>query len=203
MESWVHADEIYQMNSRYLLPDDAWAYEMTPAARDCGRMSLIVVVPDAAPDDGPFTPQGAIHARVVLEDGDLPWPVLSRFLQSVDSSGDIVDDEQGTVAGNLSLSCNTWRFAGRSFEVNSYHHSDHDCWCYELYETDTANSNDEYLEVRVPDPQPTGGSFAPTAAQQVTMRAHGSWPVPWPVFRHFVNVISSSGDIIEELPVSQ
>ncbi|WP_233624940.1 hypothetical protein [Actinoplanes sp. ATCC 53533] len=184
----------------YLLPDDAWAYEMTPAARDRGRMSLIVLIPDATPDDGPFTPKGSTHARVVLEEGNLPWPVLSRFLQSVDSSGDIVDDELGEVVGDLSLSCNTWRFAGRSFEVNSYYRCDHDCWCYEIYETNSANSNNEYLEVRIPDLQPVGGSFAPAAAAQVMMRAQGSWLVPWPVFRHFVNAISSSGDIIEDLP---
>jgi hypothetical protein len=92
MESWVHADEIYHVNSMYLLPDDAWAYEMTPAACDRGRMSLIVLIPDATPDEGPFTPEGSTRARVVVEDGDLPWPVLSRFLQSVDSSGDIIND---------------------------------------------------------------------------------------------------------------
>ena len=200
MESLVHADEIYRVNSMYLLPDDAWAYEMTPAACDRGRMSLIVLIPDATPDDGPFTPKGSAHARVVLEDGDLPWPVLSRFLQSVVSSCDIVDDEQGMVAGDLSLSYNTWRFAGRSFEVNSYHHSDHGCWSYELHETIGANSNNEYLEVRIPDLQPTGGPFTCAASDQVVMRVHGSWTVPWPVFRHFVNAISSSGDIIEDLP---
>ena len=200
MESWVHADEIYQVNSMYLLPDDAWAYELTPASRDRGRMSLIVLIPDATPDNGPFTPKGSTHARVVLEDGDLPWPVLSRFLQSVGSSDDIVDDEQGVVAGDLSLSCNTWRFADRSFEVNSYHHSENDCWCYELYETTCANPNNDYLEVRIPGLQPAAGSFAPVSADRATIRAHGSWPVPWPVFRHFVNAITSSGDIIKDLP---
>ena len=163
-------------------------------------MSLVVLIPDATPDDGPFTPKGSTHARVVLDDGDLPWPVLSRFLQSVDSSGDIVDDERGVVAGDLSLSRNTWRFADRSFEVNSYHHSEHDCWCYELYEINRVDSHNEYLEVRIPDLQPAGGSFAPAAADQVTIRAHGSWPAPWPVFRHFINAINSSGDIIEDLP---
>jgi hypothetical protein len=70
------------------------AYELTPSACDRGRMSLVVLIPDATPDDGPFTPKGSTHARVVLDDGDLPWPVLSRFLQSVDSSGDIVDYER-------------------------------------------------------------------------------------------------------------
>jgi hypothetical protein len=200
MESWAYGDEIYHMNSMYLLPDDAWAYELTPAAHDRDRMSLTVLVPDATPDDGPFTPQGSTHVRVVLEDGDLPWPVLSRFLQSVVSSGDIIDDEQGVVVGDLSLSCNTWRFAGRSFEVNSYHFSDHDCWCYELYETTRANPNNEYFQVRIPDLQPAGGSLVPAAADQVAVHAHGSWPVPWPVFRHFINAIGSSGDIIEDLP---
>ena len=74
MESWAYGDEIYHMNSMYLLPDDAWAYELTPAARNRDRMSLTVLVPDATPDDGPFTPQGSTHVRVVLEDGDLHGP---------------------------------------------------------------------------------------------------------------------------------
>jgi hypothetical protein len=194
MESWVHADEIYQVNSMYLLPDDAWAYELTPAACDRGRMSLIVLIPDATPDDGPFTPKARPTPGSSWKTATCRGPCFHA------SSGDIVDDEQGVVAGDLSMSCNTWRFADRSFEVNSYDHSDHDYWCYELHQTNGANSNNDYLEVRIPHLQPTGGSSGPSTADQATMRAHGSWPVPWPVFRHFVNAISSNGDIIEDLP---
>jgi hypothetical protein len=109
VESWTHADEVYEVNSMYLLPDSAWAYEMTPVTADRGRMSLIVLIPDATPDDGPFRPRGSTHAQVVLDDGDLPWPALSRFLQVVESSGDIVRDNHDVpVAGDLSSSCNAW-----------------------------------------------------------------------------------------------
>jgi hypothetical protein len=101
------------------------------------------------------------------------------------------------VTGDLSSSLNPWRFAGRTFEVTSYHDSQHDGWCYELYELDPANTANEYIDVRIPDRQPAGGPFAPATAAHVVFTSHGSPLLPWPVLRHFVDAISASGDIAD------
>jgi hypothetical protein len=197
MESLRHAGEVYEVNSMYLLPDDAWTYELTPLPGGLGRASLMVLIPDATPDDGPFTPMSATHARVMAYDGDLPWLVLTRFLRLVETSGDFLADEaDAPVVGDLSLSCTAWQFAGQSFEVNSYHFAEHDCWCYELYELNRAESDNDYFQVRIPDLQPAEGPFVPASAEQVTIHAHGSFTVPLPVFRHFLSTIRGSGDIV-------
>jgi hypothetical protein len=93
-----------------------------------------------------------------------------------------------------------WRFADRPFEGNSHHLADHDSRSYDL---NNADSNNDYLKTRVPDQQPTGGRLVPAPASQVLVRAHGSWTLPWPVFRQCANAIRSSGDIIEDLPAHQ
>ncbi|MGI5171282.1 hypothetical protein ACQEU3_43715 [Spirillospora sp. CA-253888] len=89
-----------------------------------------------------------------------------------------------------------WQFAARRFEVNSFHHSDQDAWCYELYEVDSGAVENNYVEVLIPDIQPACGPFVPSAADQVTFTAHGTWTVPWPVFRHLLDVIQEAGDIV-------
>jgi hypothetical protein len=136
VESWTHDNEVYQVNSMYLLPDDAWAHELSgPPGHTGPEPGAMVLIPDATPEDGAFTPMSAAHVRVLLEDGQLPWPVLLRFVELVEQSGDIVSEAQvAPVAGNLTLSRNAWHFANQAFEVNSYHLGEHDCWCHELYE---------------------------------------------------------------------
>ncbi|MGK5672490.1 hypothetical protein ACSNOB_06560 [Micromonospora sp. URMC 106] len=54
MEIWSHGTELYEVNSYYSLPDDAWQYELTGMSEAGGHLS--VVIPDATPEDGPFTP---------------------------------------------------------------------------------------------------------------------------------------------------
>jgi ribosomal protein L7/L12 len=197
VEHWTHDGEVYEVNSMYLLPDDAWAYELTGPRGNSGRgPGLMVLIPDATPDDGPFTPMAAAHARVLVEDGHLPWPVLRRFVRLVVRSGDLVADAQdGAVTGDLALSCNSWRFADRAFEVNSYRFGEHDCWCYELYEVNSADTENNYVDVCIPDLQPVGGPFVPAGAERATFTAHGSLALPWPVFRHFLDAVEASGDV--------
>jgi hypothetical protein len=204
VEQWTHEGGVYEVNSMYLLPDDAWTYELTgPPAISGKAAGLNVLIPDATPDDAPFTPMGAEHARVSMTDGRLPWPVLMRFLRLVETSGDIVTDVHGaTVTGDLSLSCNSWRFADRAFEVNSYYYGEYDCWCYELYEVNPGAMENNYLDVRIPDLQPAREPFVPAAAERVTLTAHCTLTLPWPVFRHFLKAIEASDDIIDAAPVA-
>jgi hypothetical protein len=190
VESLRYAGEVYEVNSMYLVPADAWVYELTSPDSRPKRMSCAVLIPDATPDDGPFTPMSTTHAQAIVQDGVLPWPVLTEFLRLVDASGDLVLDElDPPVVGDLSLSLNAWHFAGRSFEVNSFHFAEHDCWCYELYELHPEDAANDYLEVRVPDLRPAEGPFVPAPLEQITIHAHGEFAVPWPVLCHFLSAI--------------
>jgi hypothetical protein len=38
----------------------------------------------------------------------------------------------------------------------------------------------------------------PAEAERVTFTAHGSCTLPWPVFRHFLDQIAASGDIVDD-----
>ena len=197
VEQWEYDGTTYQINSRYALPADASTYELTGLSDDDG--TLAVVIPDATPDDGPFTPMNATHARVAAGGRPLPWPLLLRFVRLVEASGDIVSSPQAaTVTGDLSLSLNSWRFAGRAFEVTSYHDSENDGWCYELYEVNPANTGNGYIDVRIPDLQPASGPFTPAAAAHVVFASHDNPIVPWPVLRHFLDAILASGDIVDD-----
>jgi hypothetical protein len=195
----MHDGTVYELNSMYALPEDAWTYELIgPRGSSGAAASLAVVIPDATPDDGPFTPMRAAYVRVLAEDGLLPWPILLRFVQLLEDSGDIrAGHEDTAVSGDLRLSNNSWRFGDRAYEVNSFHFADHDCWCYELYEVGPAGTENDCLDVRIPDLQPAGGPFVPATADRVTVTVHGSLRLPWPVLRHFLNVIQTSGDIID------
>ncbi|MEU4565008.1 hypothetical protein AB0F72_42075 [Actinoplanes sp. NPDC023936] len=200
MEEWAYNGMAYQTNSMYLLPEDAWTYELTGSCPTSGAVAgLAVVIPDTTPDGEQFTPADALHAWVAAAEGPLPWPVLLRFIRFVEASGDIVSaGPAATVTGDLSLSLNSWSFASRIFEVASYHDGEHDGWCYELYEVEPTHTSNDYIDIRVPDLRPAGGPFVPAPAQQVTVAGHGSPRLPWPVFRHILDAISASGDIIDD-----
>ncbi|MGW4294345.1 hypothetical protein ACWEH1_14990 [Micromonospora chersina] len=94
MEVWDHDGKLYEVNSYYSLPDDAWKYELVGLTGAPGTGPYLSVrIPDATPDDGPFTPRPAGDVMVNAGSGDVPWPILRRFIDLVESSGDIVDDE--------------------------------------------------------------------------------------------------------------
>jgi hypothetical protein len=198
MQLWAHGGTLYEVNSYYSLPDDAWQYELVgQAGAPTTRPYLIVLIPDATPEDGPFTAEPSEHARVTVHDGQTPWPILRRFVDLIEQSGDITHEHQaGSAIGALTLSNNAWQLAGQRFEVNSFHFSDRDSWSYELYEADRETTENNYVEVLIPDTQPAGGPFTPATANQVTFTAYGTWTVPWPVFRHFLDAIEATGDIV-------
>jgi hypothetical protein len=56
----------------------------------------------------------------------------------------------------------------------------------------------DYVEVQIPDAQPDSGPFVPEPADVVTFTAHGVWDIPWPIFRRFIEVINTTGDIVED-----
>lgn len=199
MQLWAHDGTLYEVNSYYSLPDDAWQYELVgPGGAPTTRSYLIVLIPDATPDDGPFTPRHPECARIMVHDGQTPWPILRRFVDLIEQSGDIAHEPEASSAiGALTGSSNAWQLAGQRFEVNSFHFGDRDSWCYELYEVDRETTENTYIEVLIPDAQPAGGPFAPAMATQVTFAAHGTWMVPWLIFRHFLDAVEATGDIVE------
>jgi hypothetical protein len=178
----------HQITSGYDLSRDAWTYELTGPS-----YAMSVVIPDVTPDDGPFTPADAANVRVHAADGAVPWLDFVQFLQEVEFSGDITPGTV-TVIGDLTLSLNSWHFGGRIIQVASYHDGENDGWCYELYEDDPGAT--AYIDVRIPDLNPTGGPFAPATVHDVVVVAHGSPTIPWPVLQHFLNAISATGDIV-------
>ncbi|MFF7250733.1 hypothetical protein ACFZBU_43535 [Embleya sp. NPDC008237] len=200
MNVWAHDGLLYEVDSGYSLPDDAWRYELAGVSGAPGTGPyLVVIIPDATPDDGPFTPKQAEHVRTVIHDGRTPWPVLLRFVDLIEGSGDVTHGHEATSdIGTLASSNNEWQFADRRFEVNSFHIGDRGSWCYELYEVAPETSENNYIEVQIPDAQPAEGSFVAATADQATFTAHGAWTLPWPVFRHFLDVIETSGDIVAD-----
>lgn len=101
------------------------------------------------------------------------------------------------MTGDLSLSLNSWRFADRVFEVNSYYDGERDGWCYELYELNPTRISNEYVDVRI-RPPPGRWTVCASLGTRSRPRRLRQPDVPWPVFRHFLDAISASGDIVEE-----
>jgi hypothetical protein len=199
MAIWSHDGKLYEVTSAYSLPDDAWQYELTGLTGAPGTGPyLAIAIPDATPGC-PFTPKHADHVLVAVARGVTPWPILRRLLDLVESSGDILDNDRArpTADGEI-LSNNVWWYAGKRFEVNSFYFSDRDAWCYELYEVTPNTQRNDYVEVQIPDAQPDRGPFVPEPADVVTFTAHGEWDIPWPIFRRFIEVINTTGDIVED-----
>jgi hypothetical protein len=119
----AHNGKLYEVNSHYSLPDDAWRYELTGLSGAPGtRPYLIVLIPDATPADGPFTPRHAEDVQVLIHDGQTPWPVLHRFVDLIEDSGDVTHGPEASQdIGTLTSSNSRWQFADRRFEANSFH----------------------------------------------------------------------------------
>lgn len=199
MEIWSHAGVTYQVVSGYSLPDNAWQYELS--GNTGPGPHLAVVVPDATPNDGPFTPMDVDHVVLVVSEGVTPWPILARLVILVESSGDIVNRRPaGEVAADELLLCdNAWMHGRRRFEVNSFHHGDKGYWCYELYEAPADPKSNDFVEVRIPDVQPAEhGPVIPAPTDRAILTAHGKCSIPWPVFGRFIAMIQGLGGIAEK-----
>ena len=88
MGACEHGGRSFEVVNGYSLPDDAWQYELRPVG---GEAALRVLIPDATPD-GPFTPRPSTDVRVQLNGGELPWPILARFMALVQNSGNLGAD---------------------------------------------------------------------------------------------------------------
>ena len=60
-------------------------------------------------------------------------------------------------------------------------------------------TENNYIDVRIPDASPNSGPFIPMPSDHVTLTMHGQWRLPWPVFRRFLNAIRAAGDIVEHI----
>ncbi|GAA3253363.1 hypothetical protein ACFO1B_45980 [Dactylosporangium siamense] len=199
MEVQRHGGKLYEFASLHSSPDNAWEHELTgltgaPGTGPC----LSIVIPDAAPDDGPFTPMPARHAFVRAGGGQVPWPVLTEFVDLVRAAGDLVAEPVLTAADTaLPLTLNAWEHDGRRYEVNQFHFADNGSWCYELHEVVPDSTANHYIDVQIPDTQPDGGPFVPAPSDRVTLTMHGDWTIPWPVFDRFLAAIRAAGDIVD------
>ncbi|MFV2013372.1 MULTISPECIES: hypothetical protein [unclassified Micromonospora] len=73
MEVWSHGANLYEVNSYYSLPEDAWCYELAGLSGTPGTGPYLAIgIPDANPDDGPLTPQPARLATIHLASGQTP-----------------------------------------------------------------------------------------------------------------------------------
>ncbi|MEV8514890.1 hypothetical protein [Dactylosporangium sp. NPDC051484] len=200
MGVWLHDDKLYEVSSGYSLPDVAWQYELTGLTGAPGTGPYLeIVIPDSTPDDGPFTPGPAHHVFVRAGGGQVPWPILTKFIGLVESTGDLVAEDRSlaTEGTALPLTLNGWQHDDRQFEVNQFHFGDNGLWCYELYEVKPDAVGNNYIDVQIADAQPASGPFVPGPADRVTLTMHGNWEIPWPVFRRLVDAIEASGDIVE------
>ncbi|MEV6562865.1 hypothetical protein AB0M22_44605 [Nocardia sp. NPDC051756] len=193
MEIWEHDGNLYEVSSNYCLPDEAWTYELQGITGPPGTgPHLDVSIPDQTPE-GPFTPRSQRHVIVSFGPGSIPWLILRRFRDHVQSSGDIVTkDQPAEVVGDLRWSYNTWHFGDQRCEVNSFYFSDRDAWCYELCIPDPDPDANNYLEVLVPDITPNG-PYTQATIDQVIATPHGKLNLHWPIFTHFLTVLESSG----------
>jgi hypothetical protein len=100
VEVWDHDGKLYEVNSYYSLPDVAWQYELIGLTGAPGTGPyLAIVIPDATPDEGPFSPKHVGHALVRIGGGVAPWPILLRLIELAES-GDIVDTDQAHVTAD-------------------------------------------------------------------------------------------------------
>jgi hypothetical protein len=199
MIQWSHGSRMFGVVETYDLHDNAWVYELTGGNGSSFDAFLAVAFPDATPI-GDFTSMAADRTVVHVAPGTIPWPVLRKFLDLVDRSNFLVDDQEwGSVvaADPLSASHVVWTHEDASYDVNSFHHSDRDGWCYELCAPIRPDRND-FLDVLVPDVA-GDGQFAPASADHVVLAVHGEWTVPWPIFRKFVEVVASASALTPRL----
>ncbi|MFE7802211.1 hypothetical protein [Nocardia sp. NPDC057440] len=197
VEIWEHDGKLYEVSSYYCLPDDAWTYELQGMTGPPGTgPHLNVSVPGETPDEGPFVPRSQRRVVVSFGPGSIPWLVLCRFRAHVQASGDIVTKSPpAEVVGDLRWSNNAWRYGDQRYEVNTFHFSDRDAWCYELCVPDPDPHANNYLDVLVPDVTPNG-PFTPATVDRVVLTPHGEVSLSWPMFTHFMTALESSGDIV-------
>lgn len=84
-EVWEFEGKQYSYESYYHLDQDAWVHEI---ASENNSGFLMIVVPDATPDDGPFTPRRD-EAVLRFTEGELPVSIVERLIHTARAAGDI------------------------------------------------------------------------------------------------------------------
>lgn len=76
----------------YDVAGDYWMHELTETAARPGVKPtvLVVKIPNASPDSPSFTPAPATEVTfAVAGECEVPWPILSRFLETIYAAGDV------------------------------------------------------------------------------------------------------------------
>lgn len=90
MEIWEHGDRLYEYTSTYSVAGDCWTHELTETTTPpAGKPAVLVVtIPDASPESPSFAP-AADATFAVSGRCEVPWPILSRFLETIYATGDV------------------------------------------------------------------------------------------------------------------
>jgi hypothetical protein len=89
---WEHDNRHYEYISMYSVASDCWVHELTERAKLPGEqpVTLALTIPDASPDSPSFAPAPAAEVTFAVSRGcEVPWLILSRFLETVYATGDI------------------------------------------------------------------------------------------------------------------
>jgi hypothetical protein len=92
------------------------------------------------------------------------------------------------------LSQHRWTHNGVEYEVNNFHLSDVDAWCYEMYALPGEPDSNDYVEVRIPDLTPEG-PFTPAPAGEAVFLAHGEPKIPSPILCRFIDLMHEYGHV--------
>jgi hypothetical protein len=193
MEVWSHDGKQYELNSYYNVIDNAWQYELVGTAEPT---FLAIVIPDSTPDGDRFVPAPSDDVLLAAAGGTTPWPILMGLVDRAESSGDIVEDTRWRLAAASDrplITHTVWTHHSKIYEINSFYFGDRDAWCYELCLPHSDPDRNDYLAVLIPDADPGSGPFVPVASDRITCTVHGDCAVPWPVFRRFIEAISTDG----------
>jgi len=98
---WCQEGKRYELNSFHFGERDAWCYELYEVNADASRNDYLeVTIPDAAPEGGSFVPEPVDRVMFTAHgEWTIPWPVFRRFIETVQSSGDIVNGAQAAEPG--------------------------------------------------------------------------------------------------------
>lgn len=89
---WSHEGRRYEIEHFHHGDKGAWCYELLELGQPEGSNIFVeVLIPDAAPDGGPFIPLPSDRVTLTMHGRwTIPWPIFRRFLDAVHTAGDIV-----------------------------------------------------------------------------------------------------------------
>ncbi|MTD15061.1 hypothetical protein GIS00_14050 [Nakamurella sp. YIM 132087] len=88
MAMWEYDGRRFMYVSGYMLDEGAWHHELSEIGSEA---CACIVIPDATPDDGPFTPGASETVILRTAAGTIPWPIWVAFMSRVHESNDLGD----------------------------------------------------------------------------------------------------------------